>query len=221
MKRLATAAAFASLLLLGQGAATAGILDLKVQLQAGGAGGVGAGGAQQDNAFHAGAQGASYGFIVGAEFLLIDGWVEHNQYVGADGLHGTWTQFMTGIDFNVDLGGKNRGATLDTNGKSKGDGYASTFAELGLAVGFGVGTGQQVMLPLDNSQVTDKGFLVQGHLAVGYRLSKTMSFGVMVPLQAAYMFKSGPGVVANDEGVQYQSIQAAALLNLRFDVSVK
>lgn len=221
MKRLATAIALSAIFWLGIGSATAGVLDLKVQLQAGGASGMGVGGAQKDNAFHAGAQGGSYGFIVGAELLLLDGWVEHNQYQGANGLQGTWTQFMTGIDFNIDLGAKTRGGTLDKDGNSQGDGYSSLFAELGIAVGFGVGTGQQVVLPLDNSQVTDKGFLLQGHLAVGYRLNKLISFGVVVPLQTSYMFKSGPGVVANDEGTHYQSMQGAALLNLRLDVPIK
>lgn len=221
MKQLATAITLSAIFWLGGGTASAGVLDLKAQIHAGAAGGMGVGGAQKDNAFHAGAQGASYGFIVGAEFLLLDGWVEHNQFQGENGLQGTWTQFMAGIDFNVDLGAKTRGGTVDEDGKPQGDGYSALYAELGLAVGFGVGTGQQVELPLDNAQVTDKGFLLQGHLAVGYRLTKLVSVGVVVPLQTAYLFKSGPGVVANDEGTHYQSMQGAALLNLRVDVSVK
>ena len=220
MKRLATIAALASIFWLG-GVASAGVLDLRVQLQAGAATGQGIGGAQKDNAFHAGAKGGTYGFAVGAEFLLVDGWVEHYQYQGDSGLQGTWTQFMAGIDFNVDLDAKTKGGTVDKDGKSNNDGYSAMFAELGLAVGFGVGTGQQIELPLDNSEVSDKGFLIQGHLAVGYRLTKNVSFGVTVPLQGGYMFKSGPGVVANDEGTHYQSLQGAALLNLRLDVPVK
>ena len=221
MTRLATLAALALGLVLAHSPASAGILELRAQLQAGGAGGQGMGGAQQDNSFHAGAQGMSYGALVGVEFLFIDGWVEHNQFTNADGLQGTWTQFMTGVDLNVDLGAKTRGAEHDEDGTLGDGGYSSMYAEIGLAVGFGVGTGQQVVLPLDNSQVTDKGFLLQGHLAVGYRLSKLLSVGVTIPVQGGYMFKSGPGVVANDEGTHYQSMQAAAMLNLRLDMPIK
>lgn len=203
----ATIIALTTILWLGLEPASAGILELRAQLQAGGAGGTGVSGAQMDNAFHAGTSGAAYGAIVGAEIVFLDAWIEHNQFQGADGLLGTWTQFMAGVDLNVDLGDK--------------DGGGGYFAELGVGVGFGVGTGQQVDPPLDNSEVTDKGFLVQGHVAVGYRLSKMLSVGVMVPLQGGYMFKSGPGLVANDEGTQYVSMQAAALVNLRVDVPLK
>ena len=138
--------------------ARADVLTLYATAQGGGAGGAGMSGDAKDEAFHDGAAGGAYGAMVGVEFLFIDGWVEHLQYTDGE-LLGTWTQFMAGVDLKVNLGQK-RGGRLE-DGKRKGDTYQSAFAELGIATGFGVGTGQQVDPPLDNSQVTDKGFLVQ------------------------------------------------------------
>lgn len=215
MRRNALTAALVVAAWLGTSPASAGILEFRAQLQAGGASGKGISGGQKDNAFHEGAAGMSYGGLVGVEILLVDVWVEHNQYTGSDGLRGTWTQFMTGLDVKIDLGEKNRGGSGD-----KGE-YTSMFLEAGVGVGFGVGTGQQVVLPLDNSQVTDKGFLANAHVALGYRLNKLLSVGLTLPIQAAYMFKSGDGIVANDESTHYRSVQGAAMLNLRMELNLK
>jgi hypothetical protein len=170
----------------------------------------------KDDSFHEGAAGGVYGAMVGIEFLFIDGWIEHNQFRDGDGLAGTWTQFMAGVDLKVNVG-EPQGGTVE-KGKRTGDTYSSTYIEMGFGLGFGVGTGQQVMPPLDNAQVTDKGFLGQAHLGLGYRLNRVLSIGVRVPVQIGYMFKNG---VANDSGNQYVSAQAAALLGLRFDFQLK
>ena len=100
-------------------------------------------------------------------------------------------------------------------------GYAPGYIDLGLAAGFGVGTGQQVMPPLDNSELTDKGFLGQVHVGLGYRLARALSVGVRVPVQAAYLFKSGEGAAANDRGNQYVSVNASVLVELRLNLSVR
>lgn len=196
--------------------ASADVLTLHATAQAGGAGGAGLSGDAKDDAFHDGASGGAYGAMVGVEFLFVDGWVEHLQYVDADGLLGTWTQFMAGVDLKIDIGGA-RGGKL-VKGKRTGDTYGAGYAELGVGVGFGVGTGQQVMPPLDNAQVTDKGFLVQASFALGYRLNRVVSLNLRLPIQGGYMFKNG---VANDTGNQYVSAQGAALLGLRFDFQLK
>jgi hypothetical protein len=100
-------------------------------------------------------------------------------------------------------------------------GHAPGYIDLGLAAGFGVGTGQQVMPPLDNSELTDKGFLGQIHVGLGYRLTSALSVGVRVPVQAAYLFKTGDGAAANDRGNQYVSVNASVLLELRLNLSVR
>lgn len=196
---------------LGLAEAHAEILQFRAQAQAGGAGGQGIGGDRADDAFHAGAAGVSYGALVGVEFMLIDAWIEHNQYQNSGGLAGTWTQFMAGLDTQFDISEKSRG--------DKDSRYAPTFVEMGMAIGFGVGTGQQVDPPLDNSEISDKGILAQIQLGLGYRLNKTMSVGVSVPIQGSYIIKNEGA--ANDQGLHYQSVQGAALLNFRVDLTIK
>ncbi|HUH00934.1 MAG TPA: hypothetical protein VML75_03000 [Kofleriaceae bacterium] len=223
MKPHHLAAAITVLAVLGltRGDARADVLSLNATVQGGGAGGSGISGDAQDAAFHEGTApgghiGPAYGVMLGVEFLFIDGWVEHTQYRDGEGLTGTWTQFMAGVDIKVNVG-EERGGRVE-EGKRTGDAYHSAYVEMGLGTGFGVGTGQQVMPPLDNAQVTDKGFLVQASFGLGYRLNRVISLGVRVPVQAGYMFKNG---VANDEGNQYISAQAAVLLGLRFDLQLK
>lgn len=213
---LVSAVAAVAVLGLASTAARADILSLNATIQGGGAGGSGISGDASDAAFHEGAAGGAYGAMVGVEFLFLDGWIEHTQYRDGEGLSGTWTQFMAGVDLKVNVG-ESRGGKVE-DGKRTGDTYASTYIEMGIGTGFGVGTGQQVMPPLDNAQVTDKGFLVQASFGLGYRLNRVISIGVRVPVQAGYMFKNG---IANDSGNQYVSAQAAALLGLRFDLQLK
>jgi len=201
---------------LAAGEARADVLTLYGAVQGGASGGTGISGAQKDNTFHDGAKGGAYGALIGVEFLFFDGWIEHTQYRNSDGLAGTWTQFMAGLDVNLDLGEK-KATHPGPDGKPTG-GYSAMFGEMGLGIGFGVGTGQQVMPPLDYAQVTDRGFLAQVSAAVGYRFTRVISLGLKVPIQVGYMFKKG---VANDENNQYVSAQAAALVNLRFDFELK
>lgn len=211
-RALRTAAAALGFLVLS-GPAHADVLSLYAAIQGGGGGGEGVDGEARDDAFHAGAQGLAYGALVGAEVLFLDGWIEHTQYLRAGTLAGTWTQFMIGLDTQFDIGQATRG-----QGEER---YAAGFGEMGFGAGFGVGTGQQVMPPLDNAQVTDKGFLGQVHLGFGYRFSPQLSAGVRLPVQAAYLFKSGDGRAANDRGNQYVSVHGAVLLELRLTLPVR
>lgn len=200
------------------GTARADIASLDAQIQGGGSGGQGVDGELQDQAFHDKVSGLTYGARVGVEILFIDAWVEHNQYIsdGSDFL-GTWTQFMTGLDFDFDVGGRKGDHSLKDG--TKGGGYASGYGEVGFAVGYGVGTLQQVDPPLDNAQIDDKGFLGQISVGAGYRITRVLSVGVNVPMQVGYMFKSG--VPANIMSNQYVSVEAAALLNLRMQFQLK
>jgi hypothetical protein len=200
-------------------AASADLLSGYAQIQGGGASGAGLFGDQMDAAFHKEAEGITYGAYVGVEIVFLDVWIEHNQFIANGGVEGTWTQFMTGIDVEFDLGPKEGGTRLE-NGQIK-DGYSRWYGEFGLGAGFGVGTGQQVDPPLDNSQVTDKGFVFQASIGGGFRMSKYFSLGLSLPMQAGYMFKSGEGATANDLETNYGSMQAAALLSMRFKLQIK
>ena len=190
------------------GQAHAGVLDVYGQIEGGGATGIGVGGVQQDNDFFSGAGGGMYGAKVGVEFLFTDAWVEHWQLTDLEGLTGTWTQFMLGADVDFPLGDTPQGE------KPK------TFAELGMAVGYGLGTGQQVDPPLDNAQVTDKGFIAQLSLGVDYRFSKVTSIGLVVPITYGYLFKNGDGAAANNADNQYHQLAAAPMVYFRLSFGV-
>ena len=53
---------------------------------------------------------------------------------------------------------------------------------------FGIGTGQQVVTPLDNAQLSDKAFLMEGRLGVGTHLSKVFDLGISVPVSNYFVY---------------------------------
>ena len=187
-------------------AASADVFKLYGEAQGGGMYGTGIAGTQKADAFFHKARGGAYGVLVGARFLIFDGNISHNQFLNG-GETETWTQFTAGLAFGMDSGTEEE--------KKKGEGG---YFEMGAAVAFGVGTGAQVTPPLDNSQVTDKGFLLQGRLGIGKHLSKIFDIGVSVPVSWGYFFKSGSG--ANNTDNQYQGVQAMGLLVLRANVKL-
>ena len=210
---------FATALLYFPRAASGDLVALYAQLQGGGAGGSGLTGEAlvQDQAFHRKTAGLCYGAQVGVEVLFVDLWVEHNQFVDADGLLGTWTQFMTGLDLEFDFGRK-RSQTRLESGAATG-GYSAGYGELGMAAGFGVGTLDQVDPPLDNRQIEDKGFLAQLSAGVGYRFNRSLSVGMSAPVQVGYLFKSG--VPANLNNSQYVSVEASLVVHLRGELELR
>ncbi len=198
-----------AMLLLG-GVADAKVLEVYVQAQGGGGSGRGLSGDQKDADFFAGAEGGMFGVKLGAELLFLDGWVEHNDYYDGD-ISGTWTQFMFGGD--VDF------AISDPPAP---DQKPKTYAQVGLAIGFGMGTGQQVDPPLDNTEITDKGFVAQAAIGIEHRFSKIFGVGVTVPLEYGYLFKNELGMAAaNDLSKHYHSLSASALLTFRVFIDVK
>jgi hypothetical protein len=186
--------------------AHAGVFDVYAQAEGGYANGFGVAGAKKDSDFFSGATGGLYGAKVGAELLFTDVWVEHWQFTDFKGVNGTWTQFMVGADIDFPVGDVPQGQ------KPK------TFAEIGLAAGYGLGTGQQVEPPLDNAQTTDKGFIAQLSLGVDYRFSKIVSIGLAVPITYGYLFKNGEGIAANDEDNQYHQLAASPMVYVRMNL---
>lgn len=180
--------------------ASADVLKLFAEAHGGAMFGEGTGGDQKDNAFFAHARHPTYGALVGAEFLIFDAWIQHHQYTNGSEL-ATWTQFGAGIHTQVGLGSETE--------KKAGKG---TYLDFSAGAWFGVGTGRQVMPPLDNAQVTDKGLIVEGRLGYGWHLSSNWDFGVVVPVSWGYFFKNG---AANDVSDHYQGVQAEVLASLR------
>ena len=183
--------------------ASADVFKLYGELGGGGAYGKGLAGDHQDDAFSATSRGGAYGVLVGARFLILDANIYHRQYLNGDETE-TWTQFNAGLGFGFDTGS-------DEQKKAGKGGYF----EMGATLGFGLGTGAQVDPPLDNSEVTDKGFVLQGKIGFGKHLSNIFDIGVTVPVSYAYLFKSGNGATANNTENQYQQVQIEALLVLR------
>ena len=183
--------------------ASADVFKLFAEADGGGAFGKGTSGVLKDSAFFAKAPHLDYGALVGAELLFLDAWIQHHQFTDGSRI-ATWTQFGVGVHGTIDLG--------DEKQQKEHDGG---FFEFGLGGWFGLGTGQQVMPPLDNSQISDKAFLVEGRLGIGKHLSSVFDFGLSVPVSWGYFFKNGNGVAANDASTHYQGIQGEGLLYLR------
>ena len=85
---------------------------------------------------------------------------------------------------------------------------------------FGLGTGQQVMPPLDNAQITDKAFIAEGRVGLGTHLTSLIDIGVSVPVSYGYFFKNGNGVAANDTNTHYQGAEGEVLGFLRFNLKL-
>lgn len=185
--------------------ASAEVFKLYGEAQGGGLYGKGIAGDHKADSAFAGGRGA-YGALVGGQFLIFDVHIHHRQYINGDGLT-TWTQFTGGFNFGFDTG------SPQEKKENKG-GYVA----LGVGLAFGVGTGQQVDPPLDNSQVTDKGFLLEGKFGFGKHLNKVFDIGLSVPVSFGYLFKSGNGATANDTSNQYQTVQGEVLLVLRANI---
>ena len=194
--------------------ASADVFKLYAEGHAGGTVGKGTGGDLVDNAngidaaFFEKAPHVTYGALVGARFLFLDAQIQHHQLTDGDRI-ATWTQFAAGLDFELGLGEQTPAQ------KKSGKG---SYLGVGVHVGFGLGTGQQVSPPLSNDEITDKGFLVEGKLGFGKHLNKVFDIGVVVPVSYGYFFKNTGGAVANDVSTHYQSVQAAALLVLRANI---
>jgi hypothetical protein len=219
MKRLACFAA-ASALLAVASPAGADVFELDAQIHTGGMAGVNMTG--DVDAFHDRAKGFTFGGLVGVEFLFVDAWVEHNQYYNTEadagsGINGTWTQFMTGFDLQFDMGER----VGDDPQKPGTKGYSKGYGEVGIAIGYGVATGQQVDPPLDRTEVTHQGFLGQVSLDFGHRLNKVLSIGIRIPIQAGYILAdSDQNTTAQSEENWYSSLQGAVLVTMRMNFSL-
>ncbi len=190
-------------LALAPATASADYFKLYGEARGGGMYGAGLSGDQKDDAFFKKSKGLGYGFVLGGRFLFADVNLKHTQYRHSGALS-TWTQLNAGIAFDANLG---------TEAEKKAN--KGTYIEMGAFVGYGVGTGAQVMPPLDATEVTDKGFFIEGQFGVGKHLSKIFDVGVAVPVSWGYLFKSG---AANNMSNQYQSVQVDLMLVLRANI---
>jgi hypothetical protein len=205
LRSLAIAAAVVAL---ASAPASADILKLFAEGDGGAVAGKGTSGEAKDNAFFANAKHPMYGVLVGAELLIFDAMIQHQQFTDGSDLS-TWTQFGLGIHYAVDLGDEKQRAA-----------HQGAYIDLTGGTWFGLGTGQQVMPPLDNAQITDKGFLLEARLGVGTHLSKNFDFGVALPVSWGYFIKNGGGTTINDTNGHYQGVQGELMLFLRLNLGL-
>jgi hypothetical protein len=192
--------------------ADADVFKLFGEIHAGAVGGKGLSGdpvtANDDESFFRNVPHFAYGARVGARFLILEGTIQHHQFYNGSDLS-TWTQFSAGIGIQADLG--------DEKAKKAKKG---NYVDVGVHAAFGLGTGQQVMPPLSNDEITDKGFLIEGRFGFGKHLNKLFDLGVSVPISWGYFFKNGFEDTANDLTTHYQAIQIEALLYLRMNLKL-
>jgi hypothetical protein len=187
--------------------ASADVFKLYGELHGGGMFGKKYAGEAGDQGFFAQSKGGAYGFLAGGQFLILDGHIKHHQYPNAEDGLSTWTQFNVGLNFGINTGSE----------KDKKE-HKGGYFELGVWAGFGLATGAQVDPPLNNEQVSDKGFMLDTRIGFGKHLSKVFDLGVAVPASWGYFLRNGDGAVANDISSHYQSIQIEALLVLRANI---
>jgi hypothetical protein len=188
--------------------ASADVFKLFGEIHGGGMYGKGVSGAVADagDAFFERSPHPTYGLEVGAELLFLDGWIEHDQYRSSSQLT-TWTQFGLGAHH-----------TFDTGDAQQRKDHKGGYFELGGGLWFGLGTGQQVQPPLDNAQISDKAFLLEGRAGFGTHLNSVFDLGLEVPVSYGFFFKTGNGAGANDMATQYRSFQLEGLLALRANI---
>jgi hypothetical protein len=159
------AAVAAAAVLAGAGAAEARLIDLRAGLRAGGIIGWGSDAATPD--FFDETRGGAMGFEIGAKLLVLDLSANFLQVINGDGRVGTLTQLLLGIEVDIPVG---RGRSVYTKKK--------TILRPGLSGGFGFGTPGPVDPPLDNSQISDKGFVSQLKLGLEHFLTPYVGLGV-------------------------------------------
>ncbi len=207
--RLRALAPFALALLAALSGATparAALFELSASLRVGAATGTGIGGAQQDRDFFAGARGATYCARAGLEVLWLRVTLEHDQFTDFSTVTGTWTQLMVGPHFAFPL-----------NEAPPGE-RPSLYADLGVAVGAGIGTGRQIVPPLDNAQISDRGLMLELQLGIEKRFGRFFGVGISLPLAWGYLVKND--VPANDTSSWYQSFHGMLLGTLTVHIGL-
>jgi hypothetical protein len=164
--------------------AEARIMDLHAGVDAGGI--VGWGATSNTPDFFQHTRGGGLGFNLGFKFLIFDASASFIQVLNGSGTVGTLTQFLVGMEFDIPVGREKLS-----------DGKARNILRPGLHAGLGFGTPGPVDPPLDNDQVSDKGFV--SHLKVAYEYFLNPFMGVGGTGLVGYHYFLGGQVVTNSQ----------------------
>jgi hypothetical protein len=131
-------------------------------------------------------RGPGAGFELGVKLLVFDVSANFLQVFDGSGRVGTLTQFLLGFEIDVPAG----------DGKLP-DGHPQNIFRPGLAAGFGFGTPGPVHPPLDNAQISDKGFV--SHVKLAYEHFLNPFIGVGVEANLGYHYFLGGQVATNGQ----------------------
>ncbi len=143
--------------------------------------------------------GPGMGAEIGIELLLLNASINFTQLFDTAGPAGTLTQFLLGFDGEIAVDGRKK---------------PQTYLRLGLAGGAALGTHRPVDPPLDNRQVSDKGFVGQATVALDQHLGDVFSIGLEV-IPGYHFFFAGGDAPANVGANQSHGMHVMALLSLR------
>lgn len=156
--------------------------------------------------------GPGLGLELGAEILFLDFMVngtrifDRSEDAQGEGGAGMFFQFLTGIDGDFAIG-----EDVDT----------STFLRVGINAGIGLGTHRRVKAPLDNEQVSDKGFVANGVVALDYHLGKLVVVGFELSPGYHYFYPGGASnkdqSVNGDDQSQGTHLLGMAFLQFHLD----
>jgi hypothetical protein len=194
MKRLAFV-----LILLASTSARADVFAIFAQANVGFSAGSSLGGDQRDSNFFERTKGFAYGAVVGAQILILRVWIDHQQYTNFSDFKGTWTQFMIGSQFGLPL----EVIPFDFGVR--------------LGAGFGLGTGQQIVPPLDNGEITDKAIVGEITPSLKYKFNSVVGIGFELPIEFALVFKSDAPVTQSDK---YTSFSLKGLVFLEVSLGL-
>jgi hypothetical protein len=149
-------------------------------------------------------RGGGVGFNLGLKLLVFDFSTNFFQTFNGSGAAGTLIQFLLGTEIDIPIG------------KDKlPDGQSQNVLEPEIAGGFGFGTPGPVSPPLNDSQVSAKGFVANATLGYEYFYNPFVAIGAKGTFGYHYFFD---GDVVNSSNVQDHSsgYQVSALGTLTF-----
>ena len=176
--------------------AEARLIDLYAGPRAGGMIGWGSRTATPD--FFEKARGAALGAEVGVKVLILNLSVTFLQMLDGNGRSGTLSQALLGFELDIPIG----------NPRSPEE-RRKLLLRPGAGAGVGFGTPGPVRPPLSNDQISDKGFITQGKLALEY--NPNVLLGVGVEGAFGYHYFVGAQAVANDVSTHSAGYQMTLL----------
>jgi len=198
---IAAAVVLAAVLLAAPRPAEARLLDLHVGGRVGALTGWGSNDSRTPDFFEH-TRGFGVGFEAGLKLLIIDLSVTFTQVADGGGTVGTLTQFLLGTTFDIPAG-----SARFENGQPR------AIVRPAIQGGFGFGTSGPVDLPLDNRQVSDKGFVSYASVAYEYFLNPFIGVGGQAQFGWHYFLG---GQVINDSEAHSTGLHLAGYATLTF-----